>query len=121
MFPVCFRAKDPHLPKYPTIIKVFNEHNHTLHTADILKFKDVSLETKNKFLKLFESGHSPYSALEFHRMDLQNNYGDEYYLKAADRSICPDLNWCYKYDVEKLSEYTISYFNILICFHFLIT
>lgn len=29
-------------------------------------------------------------------MDLQNDYVDEYYLKVVDRSIYPDLNWCYK-------------------------
>lgn len=90
------RSQDPHMPSYPTIIKLFNAHNHTLMSADSLKHKDVSSETVEKFLKLYEDGYSPFSALDIHKMDLQEEFGDYYYVKVADRSLCPDLWWCYR-------------------------
>lgn len=77
-------------------ILFLNEHNHYLHCANNVRHKDVSAETKRIFLDLFESGHLPYSALDIHKMDLKSLYKDDYYKIAADRSKCPDLQWCYR-------------------------
>lgn len=62
---------DKHLPEYPTIIKIFNNHDHDICIADIVKYRDVSREIEEKFKQLFINGHSPYIALDIHKMDLQ--------------------------------------------------
>ena len=95
----CCRSKDLHLPLYPMKILFVNEHNHYLHCANNVRHKDVSEETRKKILDLFESGHSPYSALDVYKMDLKNAYREDYYKVAADRSLCPDLQWCYRFVV----------------------
>lgn len=96
-FLVCFRSMDPHRPKYPTIIKFLNNHNHLLECADNVKYTNVSKATKGKFISLYENGHSPYSALEMHKDDIFHEYGEsEYFIRIADRSSCPDLQWCYR-------------------------
>jgi hypothetical protein len=76
-----------------------------LVTADTLKHRDVDEETVEKFKKLFTSGHSPTSALNTHKVDLQMEFGEDYVTAAADRSKCPDLQFCYRY-----ADPTLKYF-----------
>ena len=64
-----YRSKDPHLPAYPMIVVLHYVHNHPIMAADALKHRKVADETltREKFLDLFKSGHSPSTALESHR------------------------------------------------------
>ena len=62
-----YRSKDPHLPAYPMIVVLQFIHNHPIMAADALKHRKVADETRQKFLDLFKSGHSPATALESHR------------------------------------------------------
>ena len=71
-------------------------HNHPLDCADALRHRDVSDATTQKFKQLYEVGHSPSSALEVHKYDLQCQHGDRNAYVAADRSRVPDLQWCYR-------------------------
>lgn len=63
--------------------------------AAALSKRDVSKETTEKLKKLFESGHSPASALDTIKYDLQEQEGSNYCFAAADRSVCPDRDYCY--------------------------
>ena len=51
---------------------------------------------QDKFLQLFAAGHSPSSALEMHKCDLQTEDEDNYAVVSADRYFCPDLQWCFR-------------------------
>ncbi|XP_017548694.1 uncharacterized protein si:dkey-75a21.2 [Pygocentrus nattereri] len=90
------RSTDPHMPTLPTIVHITNEHNHNIHVGDALRYKDVGEEAKQKLKKLFEAGHSPSTALDVLKYDLQLEHGDKYANASADRSICPDLQFCYR-------------------------
>lgn len=79
-----------------------NEHNHYLDCANNVRHTDVSDTVRLKFLDLFAAGHSPYSALDIHKMDLQNKHGEDYYVAVANRNICPDLAWCYRYVTQDI-------------------
>ncbi|XP_071959838.1 uncharacterized protein [Antedon mediterranea] len=82
------RSKDKHIGQgYPTIITLKWDHNHEVASADALRERDVSDGATEKLLELYRSGHSPSSALDTIKYDLQ---------EAADRAHCPDLQSCYR-------------------------
>ncbi|KAK0147521.1 hypothetical protein N1851_012993 [Merluccius polli] len=70
-------------------ITLKHTHHHLLMCAEAMRYRDVAPETSNKLQTLFESGHSPSSALTTLKYDLQEEM-------AADRSICPDLSFCFR-------------------------
>ncbi|XP_053469446.1 uncharacterized protein si:dkey-75a21.2 [Ictalurus furcatus] len=90
------RSTDPHMPTFPTLVHITNEHNHNLHVPDALRYKDVGPEAIQKLKKLFEAGHSPSTALDVLKYDLQLELGEDYAYASADRSICPDIQFCYR-------------------------
>ncbi|XP_071500591.1 uncharacterized protein [Diadema antillarum] len=91
------RSKDSHLEEGLLFIVTLNyAHNHPLSCADALRRNDVSEATKEKLRSLFEHGHSPSSALDLLKYDLQEEHGDNYIYASADRSICPDIQFCYR-------------------------
>lgn len=77
-------------------VNLRNEHNHHVSCTAATTRRDVSRETVEKLKKLFESGHSPSSALSMLKYDLQEEEQDNYVYAAADRSVCPDLQFCYR-------------------------
>ncbi|KAJ8247335.1 hypothetical protein GJAV_G00245120 [Gymnothorax javanicus] len=95
---ITLRAKtqDLHLPKFAMVVNLEFTHNHGLNTADALKHRNVSEETVAASKGLYAKGHSPSSALNSFKMDLQTEHGPEYVLKAADRATCPDLQFCHR-------------------------
>lgn len=90
------RSTDPHMPAFPTIVSITNEHNHNLHVPDALRYKDVGQEAIQKLKKLFEAGHSPSTALDVLKYELQLELGEDYAYASVDRSICPDIQFCYR-------------------------
>ena len=76
-------------------ITLKHTHHHLLMCAEAMRYRDVAPETSNKLQTLFESGHSPSSALTTLKDDLQEGMGDSYVFAAADRSIFPDLSFCF--------------------------
>lgn len=85
-------------------INLRNEHNHCASRAGVMMRRDVSRETIEKLKKLFESGHSPSSALNQLKYDLQEKEQDNYVNAAADRSVCPDLQFCYRLVTNPVSH-----------------
>jgi len=81
-------------------------HNHVINAADALRHRDVSDQVEQKFKQLFEKGHSPSSALESHKCDMQTKDEEHFSTKLADRYLCPDLQWvfCLYYQIFR-AEY----------------
>ncbi|KAK2899067.1 hypothetical protein QQF64_031515 [Cirrhinus molitorella] len=91
------RSGDPHIEEgYFLHVNLRNEHNHRLNTAESMRWRDVSNDTIEKLQQLYKSGHSPSSALKTIKYNLQEEEGDNYIYAVADRSICPDLQFCYR-------------------------
>ncbi|KAI0233583.1 hypothetical protein LSAT2_016173 [Lamellibrachia satsuma] len=73
------RSEDPHITtQYATTVTLNWEHNHEIVSADALRRRDVSGETRQKILELYRSGHSPSSALDTLKYDLHVEHGDDY-------------------------------------------
>ncbi|XP_032802305.1 uncharacterized protein LOC116938787 [Petromyzon marinus] len=89
------RSKDKLLPDFPLVVKLTFKHNHPIKAADTLKYRDVAKETREKLLRLFKSGYTPSVARDMMQDDLQLEAADEYSLKASDRSVCPDISFCF--------------------------
>ena len=71
-------------------------HNHGINTADALRHRDGSDGVRTKFLDLYKHGHTPASALQVHKMNLQLELDENHFQAAADRRQCPDSQWCYR-------------------------
>lgn len=61
-------------PKKPCIIHFVATHNHDIFLKDSVRFNRVSDNVKENLLKLYHSGHTPASALETIKMDIQLSY-----------------------------------------------
>lgn len=92
-------------------INLRNEHNHQASCADAVIRREVSGETVEKLKKLFESGHMPSSALKELKNSLRAEEQGDYVYVAADRSVCPDLQFCYRLVTNQSQiSYTLSIF-----------
>lgn len=97
-----FRSGDPHMKEGLFLhINLRNEHNHQELSAGAVIRRNVSVDTIEKLKQLFESGHTPSSALKVLKSDLKVEDKDG---EVFDRSVCPDLQFCYR-----LVTYPISY------------
>jgi hypothetical protein len=76
-----------------TEVRITWAHNHPIQSADVLRHRLISAETKAKLIALFNNGHSPSSALHMIKLDLECE--DDGIEKLADRSLCPDLQACF--------------------------
>lgn len=97
-FPTFFtcRSSDQYLQEFPTRVYLDFRHNHHLLSPESLRKRDVSDETVQKLTALYKAGHTPLTALEVIKQDLQANYGDQYIFVSSDRSKCPDKQFCYR-------------------------
>ncbi|XP_059401022.1 uncharacterized protein LOC132132600 isoform X2 [Carassius carassius] len=100
------RSIDPHIPTYPTSVRLYNVHNHNIFVAEALRHKDVGVKAIETLTQLFEVGHSPTSALAVLKSDLLAEHGNKYVYVSANRAICPDLQFCYRlYQKLKKQEF----------------
>ncbi|KAF0288930.1 hypothetical protein FJT64_012739 [Amphibalanus amphitrite] len=65
-------------------------HNHAVDNAAALRHRRVSELTKARLMELFQHHHSPSTALETLKLQLQEKHGSAYPSVAADRAIVPD-------------------------------
>lgn len=91
-------------------INLRNEHNHHVSCAEAVMRREVSGETIEKLKRLFESGHTPSSALKVLKYDLQVEEQDNY---VYDRLVCPDLQFCYRLVTNPINHKYVSY-NLLL-------
>ncbi|KAL2102346.1 hypothetical protein ACEWY4_001514 [Coilia grayii] len=93
------RSSDKHMAEgYLMNICLRMDHNNCRLCADALSKRDVSSTTTKKLEELFQRGHSPSSALDTLKYDLQEEEGEWYFLTAADRAMVPDIQFCYRLD-----------------------
>ncbi|CAG8691915.1 19659_t:CDS:2, partial [Cetraspora pellucida] len=78
------QKSDPYL----CIVSLHFDHNHPLKSSHVMSFCPLSNETKNKIIKLFETGHNPSSAYHTYWEQLQLNCGNDEEV-LADRSTAP--------------------------------
>ncbi|XP_055947982.1 uncharacterized protein LOC129981246 [Argiope bruennichi] len=90
------KMRDPVDPVHPCEIQIRFVHNHPTNSADSLRFRPVSKEAEERLLSLYQIGHSPASALEMLKIDLQIKYGSSYSQIISDRYHCPDKSFCYR-------------------------
>ncbi|KAG7161756.1 Highly reducing polyketide synthase gloL-like 1, partial [Homarus americanus] len=90
------QSTDQYLQEFPTRVYLDFRHNHKLLSPDILRKRDVSEETVQKLTDLYKAGHTPLSALEEIKRDLQADYGEQFVFVSTDRSKCPDKQFCYR-------------------------
>lgn len=77
----------------PCEIILVENHNHSTTSADALRFRRVSEDTRNKLIVLYKNGHTPSTALESLKIDIQLKH-ENYEMILADRYYCPDYNFC---------------------------
>ncbi|KAG8186007.1 hypothetical protein JTE90_027677 [Oedothorax gibbosus] len=97
------------IKSHPCVVKLNAHHNHTINTAEALKYRDVDPTVKEKLLNLFHVGHNPASALKSHKSELMIEKGKDYYQAAADGKWMPTADF-----VRKLfdKEFTKTYGSI---------
>ena len=71
-------------------------HNHLVKCADALKFRDVSAKAKEELTSLFKRKYGPTQAVDLMKYELQLKHGAEYFLAAADRAVCPDVQFAHR-------------------------
>ena len=80
---------------FATTLSILFTHNHSIESANAVKYHEVKAETKEAFLKLFEQAHSASSAYHEYKNFLMKKYGDQYVTISADRGVMPDIKWVY--------------------------
>ena len=89
---------------FPFEIKIEFVHNHSIESANAVKYHEVRKETKNKFFELFGEGHSAASAYHDYKNHLMAKYGDNFVTVSADRAIMPDKKWVANYHAVYMQE-----------------
>ena len=90
------RGADLHLPQFPTEVVITFTHNHPVMCADALKYRDVSEDTKQRLTELFKRKYGPTQAVEMLKYELLLQHKEDYLVKAADRAICPDVQFAHR-------------------------
>ena len=92
---------------HKTLVQLAFTHNHPIESAHVLSFRPISSETKSKYYKLFQSGHSAASARHYYEtmlMDIHDEAGLQEVL--SDRAINPLLQDVSRmYDKWRITEY----------------
>uniref|UniRef100_A0A2S2PQ83 Uncharacterized protein n=1 Tax=Schizaphis graminum TaxID=13262 RepID=A0A2S2PQ83_SCHGA len=81
--------------EYPCEIDIYFVYNHLLNNAVALRHRYPTEELETIFSEYYSNNHSPSSAIEMYKIDLQSKYGDEYFKIIVDGSKCPTRKWCY--------------------------
>ena len=84
---------------FPLEISIAYIHNHSIESANAVKYHDVNSETMDKFLELFEASHSASSAYQEYKNYLMKKHGDDFVKVSADRAVMPDYKWVFNFHV----------------------
>ena len=91
--------------KYPLELTLDFTHNHSINSANALRFRPVSEETKKRFIELFEEEHSPSSAFaQYKKNVLHGKNSLEIITLMTDRSIVPDYFWVFHCHKKYMNE-----------------
>ena len=81
---------------FPLEVKLCYIHNHTIASADAARYRPVSEETKEYFIKLFDDDVSPSSAYR-RILDFYDDKVDDH---TADRYHIPDYKWVFNFHAQ---------------------
>ena len=83
---------------HPLEIELNFTHNHVIYSAESLSFRHVDDEVRQEFIRLFQDGHSPSSALYVYEDNLHLNTINEQELleTLADRARNPGYDYVAK-------------------------
>lgn len=90
------RSKKPDAGYALTVRSNGERHSHNTDAAAALKFCRVSDATKERLISLFKHHHSPATALETLKLELQAEHGEDYALACADRAMVPDPRYVHQ-------------------------
>ena len=78
-------------------LELTSTHNHSIKSADALRYRNVSSDVKDTFLRLFQQDFSPSAAFAKYKDNLRESCGTmgEFARLMADRSIVPDYFWVF--------------------------
>ncbi len=84
-------SKFSYFQTHKAVLKINFTHNHLIVSAHSLSFHPISMETKQKFFKLFDDGHSASSSRHTHEQHLLLNASSDDVKQSslADRAINP--------------------------------
>ncbi|KAK7866240.1 hypothetical protein R5R35_004065 [Gryllus longicercus] len=89
----------------PCVIDLDYIHNHPVgNYADVLRFRPVSDETKEKLIFLYDKGYSPVSALKHVKQSLEEENPEKFDQLLADRYHCPDYQFCYRLFMKEFNK-----------------
>ena len=116
-----------HLSEYPLEVKLDYHHNHSINSANALKYRPISEQCKSEFIALFEKDLSPSSAFAQYKDSLLADKSSFEAMEVmADRSRVPDYFWVFHFhkkyiettygpqtgpDAYKLAKEKISRYN----------
>ena len=102
-----FATTKEEVEKYPLLVKLNYTHNHSIHSANAMKYGNVSEETLSHFTKLFEQDHTASSALSaYKRKIVSGKTAEEKIRIMADRRVMPSTSWVsHFYRSYKLVKY----------------
>ena len=84
------------IDRYPLEVRLDFTHNHSINSANAMKYRPVSEDCKAKFMELFQKDFTPSGAFAWYKKDLQAGKTDlEILHLMADRSIMPDYLWVF--------------------------
>ena len=93
---------------YPLEVILSYRHNHSINSADAMRYRPVSEECKEAFITLFKEDHTPSSALAHYKKNICSTVGKNDIMGTlADRSIVPDYFWAFHF----YSKYVEDHFG----------
>ncbi|XP_069043352.1 uncharacterized protein [Lepisosteus oculatus] len=87
-------STDPHVPLYPTLIRLANLHNHVVCASDAPRHRDFGEDAMRHLSQLCETGHLTSSAPDVLKYDLQIETSENCIYISSDGDICPELQYC---------------------------
>ena len=90
---------------FPLEVTIAFSHNHSIESANAVKYHDVRDETKEKFIELFKEDHSASSAYQAYKNYLMKMHVEKYVTISADRAIMPDYKWVFNCHATYMQEF----------------
>ena len=100
-----WKKKDEDCSLFPLEVTLIYTHNHSIASANAVKFNDVSEETKRIFLELFQNDHSASSAYEEYKNYLLKKHGEQFVFFSADKGVMPDHKWVLNFHANFVRKY----------------
>ena len=82
---------------FNVLVHIFHLHNHDVATADCMRHRDVSQETRERIMAMFREGSTPSAAHAALQMKYECSVSaSDYTIVSADRSSVPDKSYFHR-------------------------